>query len=182
MHPLALQIPPTEGVRKVGPGEGEHFDIADSRFTWKAKAADTGYAFAIYELPLDPGKGVPLHAHPYAEVFYILEGRVDFMRLTAGQQEWVRCGRGDTLLVPPNALHGFANRSDQPARLLSTANQLHQAFFDEAARPALATDPLPASPPDMAELQRALDLAPKYNMFFAPPPTSEAPTEQALVK
>jgi hypothetical protein len=25
----------------------------------------------------------------------------------------------------------------------------------------------------MAELQRALGLAPKYNMFFAPPPSSE---------
>jgi hypothetical protein len=40
-------------------------------------------------------------------------------------------------------------RSGAPARLLSTANLLHQAIFDEAARPALATDPLPASPPDM---------------------------------
>jgi hypothetical protein len=56
-----LQIPPTEGVRKVGRGEGEHFDIAGSRYTWKAKDADTGYAFAIYELT-------------YAEDFYILEG------------------------------------------------------------------------------------------------------------
>jgi quercetin dioxygenase-like cupin family protein len=173
MTNTALQIPPTEGVRKIGAGEGEHFDIADSRFTWKAKAADTGYAFAIYELPLDPGKGVPLHSHPYAEVFYILDGRVDFMRLTDGQQGWVSCERGETLIVPPNAFHGFANRSGTPARLLSTANLLHQAFFDEASRPALATDSLPASPPDMAELQRALGLAPKYNMFFAPPPASE---------
>jgi quercetin dioxygenase-like cupin family protein len=176
MNNTALQIPPTEGVRKIGAGEGEHFDIADSRFTWKAKAADTGYAFAIYELPLDPGKGVPLHSHPYAEVFYILDGRVDFMRLTDGQQDWVSCERGETLIVPPNAFHGFANRSGAPARLLSTANLLHQAFFDEASRPALATDPLPASPPNMAELQRALGLAPKYNMFFAPPPASEPST------
>lgn len=171
-HPL--QIPPTEGVRKVGVGEGEHFDIAGSRFTWKAKGADTGYAFAIYELPLDPGNGVPLHSHPYAEVFYLLEGRVDFMRLTTdGQQEWVSCAQGESLIVPPNAFHGFANRSGQPARLLSTANLLHQAFFDEAARPALATDPMPTNPPDMGELQRALALAPKYNMFFAPPPADE---------
>jgi quercetin dioxygenase-like cupin family protein len=169
-----LQIPPTEGVRKVGQGEGEHFDIADSRFTWKAKAADTGYAFAIYELPLEPGKGVPLHTHAYAEVFYILDGQVDFMRLTKEQLEWVSCTPGETLIVPPNAFHGFANRSGQPARLLSTANLLHQAFFDEAARPALASDPLPTSLPDMAELQRALSLAPKYNMFFAPPPSEPA--------
>lgn len=169
----SLQIPPTEGVRKIAQGEGEHFDIADSRFTWKAKAADTGYAFAIYELPLDSGKGVPLHSHSYAEVFYILEGRVDFMCLTNGQQEWVSCERGETLIVPPNAFHGFANQTSQPARLLSTANLLHQAFFDEAARTVSASDPLPASPPDMGELQRALSLAPKYNMFFAPPPAPE---------
>jgi len=173
MTSTSWQIPSTEGVRKIGVGEGEHFDIADSRFTWKAKAADTGYAFAIYELPLDPGKGVPLHSHPYAEVFYILDGRVDFMRLTGGQQEWVSGERGETLIVPPNAFHGFANRSGAPARLLSTANLLHQAFFDEASRPAQATDPLPASPPDRVELQRALGLAPKYNMFFAPPLASE---------
>jgi hypothetical protein len=33
MTNTALQIPPTEGVRKIGAGEGEYFDIADSRFT-----------------------------------------------------------------------------------------------------------------------------------------------------
>jgi quercetin dioxygenase-like cupin family protein len=151
--------------------EGEHFDIAASRFTCKAKATDTGYTFAIYELPLDPDKGVPLHAHPYAEVFCILEGRVDFLRLTDSQQEWVSAERGDTLITPPNAFHSFANRSDAPARLLSTANLLHQAFFDEAARPARATDPLLASPPDLGELQRALALAPRRAQSMAHRPS-----------
>jgi quercetin dioxygenase-like cupin family protein len=165
----SLLIPPTEGVRKVGRGEGEHFEIANSRFTWKAKGVDTGYDFAIYELPLESGKGVPLHSHSYAEVFYILEGQVDFMRLAQGELEWVSCRTGDSLIVPPNAFHGFANRTEQPARLLSTANQLHQAYFDEAARTVAASDPLPTGPPDMQELARALELAPKYSMFFAPP-------------
>ena len=168
-----LQIPPAEGVRKVGRGEGEHFEIANSRFTWKAKGVDTAYAFAIYELPLEPGKGVPLHSHSYAEVFYILEGQVDFLRLEQGQLEWVSCTPGDTLIVPPNAFHGFANQTEQLARLLSTANQLHQAYFDAAARTVAASDPLPTGPPDMQELVRALELAPKYSMFFAPP-TSES--------
>jgi quercetin dioxygenase-like cupin family protein len=165
----SLQIPPAEGVRKVGRGAGEHFEIANSRFTWKAKTADTGYDFAIYELPLEPTKGVPLHAHAYAEVFYILDGQIDFMRLVQDQVEWVSCMPGDTLIVPPNAFHGFANRTDHPARLLSTANGLHQAFFDEAARTVAVSDPLPTGEPDMDELMRALSLAPKYNMFFAPP-------------
>jgi quercetin dioxygenase-like cupin family protein len=171
-----LQIPPSEGVRKVAAGEGEHIDLAGLRFTWKAKCADTGYDFGIYELPLNPGDGVPLHAHPYGEVFYILEGRVDYMRFTEGQLEWVSCERGDTLVIPPNALHGFANRTQSPARVLSTANQLHQAYFDEAARVVSASDPQPTL--DMEELQQALALGPKYHMFFPPPPAEASASNE----
>jgi len=43
-------IPATEGVRKVGRGDGEKFDIAGAHLTWKAKGVDTGYAFSISEL------------------------------------------------------------------------------------------------------------------------------------
>jgi hypothetical protein len=58
-----LQIPLSEGVRKVAAGEGEHIDLAGLRFTWKAKCVETGYAFDIYELPLNPGDGVLLHTY-----------------------------------------------------------------------------------------------------------------------
>ncbi|UOQ51748.1 hypothetical protein [Hymenobacter cellulosivorans] len=160
-----LLIPPAEGVRTVGRGESEHFEIANSHFTWKAKGVDTGYAFAIHELPQERGKDVPRHA---SEVFYILEGQVNFMRLTEDQLNWVTCAQGDPLIVPPNAFRSFANRSGVLARLLSTANQLHQAYFDEAARTVTASDPLPAGPPEMDALQRTLAWAPKYNIFFAP--------------
>jgi hypothetical protein len=63
------QIPLGSGLRKVERSDGEAFDVAGVRFTWKVKGEDTGYAFSIYEQKLEPGEGVPLHCHAYGEVF-----------------------------------------------------------------------------------------------------------------
>ena len=59
------QIHFRRGLRNVERNEGEKFDVAGARFTWKVKGEDTGYAFSIYEQELDPGEGVPLHCHAY---------------------------------------------------------------------------------------------------------------------
>jgi hypothetical protein len=47
------QMPLGSGLRKVERNEGEKFDAAGVRFTWKVKGEDTGYAFSIYERPLE---------------------------------------------------------------------------------------------------------------------------------
>jgi quercetin dioxygenase-like cupin family protein len=73
------QIPLGSGLRKIERNEGEKFDVAGARFTWKVKGEDTGYAFSIYEQELDPGEGVPLHCHAYGEVFYVLSGYINFL-------------------------------------------------------------------------------------------------------
>jgi hypothetical protein len=44
-------------------------EIAGVRLTWKARGEDTGYAMSFYEMDLPAGKGIPLHSHPYAEIF-----------------------------------------------------------------------------------------------------------------
>ena len=124
------QIPFGSGLRKVERDEGEKFDVAGARFTWKVKGEDTGYAFSIYEQELEPGEGVPLHCHAYGEVFYALSGCIDFLRVTGAGEEWITCAGGETIIIPTNSLHAFYNRTDTPARLLSISTQLHQAFFD----------------------------------------------------
>ena len=44
---------------------------------------------------LPPGKGIPIHSHPYAEVFYVIMGHIDFVRINGlGAEEWERCGVG----------------------------------------------------------------------------------------
>jgi mannose-6-phosphate isomerase-like protein (cupin superfamily) len=69
------------GVKKLEPKEGRTKQVGDVRLIWKATGEDTGYATSFYEMDLPPGKGIPIHSHPYAEVFYVVMGHTDFLRV-----------------------------------------------------------------------------------------------------
>lgn len=114
------------GAKKVLANEGLVVDVAGQRLTWKARGEDTGYLFSIYEMTLLPEKALPLHYHPYAEVFYVLHGEVEFGSMKDGQEEWITCQAGETVVVGPDAVHGFRNSSGKPARFLSVSTQQHQ--------------------------------------------------------
>ena len=164
---VALQnIPATEGARKVAPGEGERFDVAGAHLTWKVKGEDSGYAFSICEQTVAPGEGVPLHSHSSAEVFYILAGQVDFFRVVDGKEDWIHCETGSTMILPPNSLHAFYNRTSEPCRVLGISTQLHQAFFDAVAS-ADQKDPFSALPRAEA-MARIAQIGLQHNMYFAP--------------
>jgi quercetin dioxygenase-like cupin family protein len=158
------QIPLGSGLRKIERNAGEKFDVAGARFTWKVKGEDTGYAFSIYEQELELGEGVPLHCHAYGEVFYVLSGYIDFLRVTGAGEEWITCAGGETIIIPTNALHAFYNRTDRPARLLSISTQLHQAFFD-AVEETDRANPF-ASMPGKQAMARIGELARRFDMHF----------------
>ncbi len=42
---------------------------------------------SFYEMDLPVGKGIPLHSHPYAEIFYVISGHTDFLRVDANGEE-----------------------------------------------------------------------------------------------
>src|SRR6201987_5820317 len=156
-EPLKV-IAASNGVKKLGPKEGRTIEVGGTRLTWKARAADTGYANSIYEMDLPPGKGIPIHSHPYAEVFYVVSGHTDFLRIDEdGKEEWVRCGPGDTLLAPMNALHAFHNRTDKPSRVISSSVYYHEVALDKYGLPVDVNAPLPpAKEPSAAEADQYL--------------------------
>ena len=160
----SYQIPLGSGFRKIERDQGEKFDVAGVRFTWKVKGEATGYAFSIYEQDLDPEEGVSLHCHAYSEVFYVLSGYVDFLQVTDAGEEWITCAGGETIIMPINALHAFYNRTEEPARLLSISTQLHQAFFDAVVE-ADGTHRF-ASMPVKQAMERIGELARKFDMHF----------------
>ena len=166
MNALFQSIPPTEGVRKVAPGEGEKFDIAGAHLTWKVKSEDTGYAFSICEQTLALGEGVPLHSHASAEVFYVLTGATDFFRLVEDEKDWIRCETGSLTILPPNSLHTFYNKTYEPCRVLGISTQLHQAFFDAVV---IADKSRPfASLPFPEAIRLIAQIGAQHNMYFAP--------------
>ena len=111
------------GVKKVPANGGLVVDVAGQRLTWKARGEDTAYIFSIYEMTLLPEKALALHYHPYAEVFYVLDGEVEFGSMKDGRQEWIPC-LADSYRRP-DVVHGFRNNSGKPARFLSISTQLH---------------------------------------------------------
>ena len=170
-------IAASNGVRKVGPREGRTIQIGNARLTWKVTGEDTGYAASLYEMELAPGVGIPVHSHPYAEVFYVISGHTDFVRIDEqGQEEWVRCGPGDTLVAPINALHAFHNRTDRPSRFISTSVYYHQVALDRYGVPVNFEDPLPVTAePSAAEADQYLGImkdALGVDMYFPQAETS----------
>ena len=130
--PNLIEITSGHNVTKLRRGEGPTVQVGTVGLTWKVRGEDTGFQFAVYEMDLAPDRGIPLHKHPYAEFFYVIEGRVDFGRLGAdGLQEWVSCSAGESVTAPINAPHCFQNRSDQPAEFLSVSTYYHEAVFNE---------------------------------------------------
>ena len=113
-------------------GEGARFAIAGAQWTWKVRSEDSAGAFCFYEQKIQPGEGVPLHVHSYAEAFYIFEGELLFQS-DGHLGKAIVCRRGDTVLARPGVQHAFSNTSAAEARLLSISTPRHQEFFDTVA-------------------------------------------------
>ncbi len=131
-HPNDAEWIAGSRVTKLGRGEGQQVQLGNSGFTWKARGENTGYQVSYYEMTLAPQSGIPLHEHPFPECFYVLEGQVDFARMTGeDSQEWVPCVAGESVVVSPNAPHTFFNHSDKPAKFLAFSNYQHEVIFKD---------------------------------------------------
>lgn len=62
-------------------------------------------AVSIYFVEMQPGRGAPLHVHPYDEILTMHEGRA---RVVVGD-EIREAGPGDIVVVKANTPHGFIN-------------------------------------------------------------------------
>jgi mannose-6-phosphate isomerase-like protein (cupin superfamily) len=124
-----------------------------NRMTIRARADETGGAYALIEAEAPAGSGPPLHVHHDAdEAFWILSGS---MRVLCGDEELV-LGAGDYALLPRGVPHTFVIEGAAPARLLNLLSPGgSEAFFELAGRPAAGPGLPPATPPDVAALARA---------------------------
>jgi quercetin dioxygenase-like cupin family protein len=89
--------------------------LSGERIVIRRTAADTGGELLLFDLFLPPGARVPAaHAHPeQQERFTVVAGHVRFrIGLRA-----VIAGPGETVTVPPNASHAFANAGRGPAEV-----------------------------------------------------------------
>jgi quercetin dioxygenase-like cupin family protein len=95
--------------------DGERVSLGGLDITFKMTGDQTGGAFAICEISVEPGRLIPGHLHDTEDEFsYVIEGRIGVLigdqELTAGPGSWVSKPRG----IP----HTFWNPGPDLARTI----------------------------------------------------------------
>jgi mannose-6-phosphate isomerase-like protein (cupin superfamily) len=98
-------------------------DLPASNFSRELIGADHGGVGAcVIFVDAEPGRGPRLHKHPYAELFFVLEGEGTF---SDGTLEQV-VGPGEVVIVPPDTPHAFVNSGTERLRQIDV--HLNQTF------------------------------------------------------
>jgi uncharacterized cupin superfamily protein len=100
----------------VAPGAGAQVELGLGRPTIKV-GPPLSAQIGLVESELPPGGGfrVPHWHEDLDEVFYVLEGEIEY--LLDGQ--WRRAPAGTTVFIPAGTVHAFRNQSGRPARQLA---------------------------------------------------------------
>jgi quercetin dioxygenase-like cupin family protein len=124
----------------------------------KHPGGDLPGSITVIEGVTPPHHGPPLHAHPFEEWFYILEGR--FLFELAGMPFTVAVG--DFVHAPSNEPHVFQNTSDKDARMLVIAKPGGlENYFTELAQRAMN---------DPANVAALAEIGARYGVVLLGPP------------
>jgi quercetin dioxygenase-like cupin family protein len=93
-----------DGIRILGPADGDFDRSPRSRWREVISASDTGDRWRLGEVTAVPDEGVATHLHPgEPEALIILEGAVELH----GAQGVAQLHPGDIVFVPPDTEHGL---------------------------------------------------------------------------
>ena len=141
--------------------EGRTIAVVGDVYRFMATGDDTNGKYALWEAIVPPGGGPPPHVHSREEEgFYILEGEITFQ---IGEKRVVAT-TGTFANMPVGTPHSFKNESGRPARMLISVAPagLEQMFFEVGV--ALTEGATTALPPTKAEMEKMLEVAPRYGI------------------
>ena len=121
----------------IPPGSGKIFKSVG--VTNKLTGAQTGGAYSLFEVELEPESGTLLHVHRYEdEIVYVLKGEIEIRLAT----QRLHALKGGVAYLPKNIPHAFYNPLKTPLKILVTAIPGGlEDYFDELEA-ALAIGPL----------------------------------------
>ena len=140
---------------------GRTVAVVGDIYRFLATGEDTNGKYATWEAIVPPGGGPPPHVHSREEEgFFVLEGEMTFH---VGDDRIV-AKAGTFANMPIGTPHSFKNESNTTARMLITIAPagLEQMFFE-------VSSPLPqgattAPHPTKEEIDKLLEIAPKYGI------------------
>ncbi|GHO78131.1 hypothetical protein KSD_59020 [Ktedonobacter sp. SOSP1-85] len=135
-------------------GEGRKLSLGPIQMVVQEDGTHTRGTLGVAEFEVPPHAPTPpphIH-HAHEEVFYVLEGELEFLTGT----ERVRACQGTFVMVPIGAVHTFSNPTDKTARFLNTFTPpLYVSYFEEMSKPMQA-DVAP-TPQQLAALMARYD-------------------------
>src|SRR6266702_1832552 len=141
-------------IRVLKPGEWQRISLGPIQMVVQEDGTHTRGTLGVAEFAVPPHAPAPpphIH-HAHEEVFYVLEGELEFL---AGA-ETVRASAGTFVMVPIGALHTFSNPTDKPARFLNTFTPpLYIGYFEEISK--LIQADVALNPQQFAELMARYD-------------------------
>jgi quercetin dioxygenase-like cupin family protein len=143
------------------PTEGRTIAVVGDVYRFLATGDDTNGRYATWEAVVPPGGGPPPHVHSREEEsFYVLEGEIT---LTVNSERIVATA-GMFANMPVGVPHSFKNDSDKPAKMLISVAPagLEQMFFEFGV--PVEQGATTAPPPTKAEIEKLLEVAPRYGI------------------
>ena len=154
------------------PKQGSSYWVLGDLYTLKATGEQTGQAYALVEILVQPHNGTPPHIHSREdEAFYIQEGEVEFQLET----QTIVATAGTFLHSPKGQLHRYTNIGSKPAKMLCWVIPAGlEKFFAQVGVPVAnqAVQPPEVTP---ADIEKVMATAPNYGLEIIPPP--EAPSK-----
>lgn len=157
--------PDPRTVRRLAPGVGQTLRVFADHVTIKAASADTGGAYALFEVETPPGQGMPRHLQRHDdEAFFVLEGIYAFHL----EEQTVEFGAGGYVFVPRETRHGYTNIGIGFARLLLLVSpgDIQEQFFAEIGVSVIS--PLRSIERGSGDITRIAMVAEKYGVEFLP--------------
>lgn len=149
------------------PDAGKTYSAVGDLYTFLATGEQTGGAYCLADSIVTPGGGPPPHLHTREEEsFYVVEGEITFQV----NGEPIVATPGTFVQVPRGVPHAFRNNTSKPARMLIQCTPAgFENFMMEFASEVSGRTAAPI-PPSPAEIQKLIEVAPKYGIQLLPPP------------
>jgi mannose-6-phosphate isomerase-like protein (cupin superfamily) len=157
-----------ERVAHIAPGEGKSVWILTDLITFKVGSLDSNNQLFFIEAEVLPQAGPPVHAHPCHEVFYVIEGDMEFIGVEGDERYTVHASAGSTISIPYMVFHAYRNAGTTKAKMICvTAPAGLEKFFEDLGLPV--TDPaIPPTPDQLPSPEAIGALFAKHHMKFLP--------------
>lgn len=101
----------------VDPEAGREYPMGRMSAVFKADLDETNSTLSVSEWWLEPNtEGPPVHQHPEAHLFYVLEGT---LALYLEDRGWFEADKGSYVYIPGHTNHGFENQQDTKVGFMS---------------------------------------------------------------